>query len=334
MKIQTPHDSFFKETIGKVEVAEDFLNNYLPEGIRNIVDTKTLEPQKDSFIDKELNETFADMLFKANIYNEEGYIYFLFEHKSYTSKNVSLQLLKYMTAIWDAKIKNEKKDELPVILPLLIYHGRYRWNAGNTLGNIIKGYENLPDAVKEYIPNYEYLVYDISRYTDDEIKGSAYLRIMLTILRDIFTKDEEKIHKTIMESIEYIKELEDKQSGIEYFETMMRYIFSTRTDLTKETANEIMSKLETNYPEGSEVIMTLAEKFRNEGLEQGMMKGIEEGRRKEKIDTAIKLLIRKFGFLPKNLKEGIRELDSPTLEVIIDGIFETNSLDDIKKYLP
>ena len=64
------------------------------------------------------------------------------------------------------------------------------------------------------------------------------------------------------------------------------------------------------------------------------MKGIEEGRRKEKIDTAIKLLIRKFGFLPENLKEGIRELDSPTLEVIIDGIFETNSLDDIKKYLP
>ena len=68
MKTQTPHDSFFKETIGKVEVAEDFLNNYLPEGIRNIVDTRTLEPQKDSFIDKELNETFADMLFKANIY--------------------------------------------------------------------------------------------------------------------------------------------------------------------------------------------------------------------------------------------------------------------------
>lgn len=137
-----------------------------------------------------------------------------------------------------------------------------------------------------------------------------------------------------MESIEYIKELEDKQSGIEYFETMIKYIFSARTDLTKETANEIMSKLETNYPEGSEVIMTLAEKFRDEGLEEGIMKGIEEGRRKEKIDTAIKLLIRKFGFLPENLKEGIRELDSPTLEVIIDGIFETNSLDDIKKYLP
>ncbi len=333
MKIQTPHDSFFKETMGKIEVAEDFLNNYLPESIRNIVDTKTLEPQKDSFIDKELNEIFADMLFKANIYGEEGYVYFLFEHKSYTSKNVSLQLLKYMTAIWDAKAKNEKKDELPVILPLLIYHGKDRWNAGNTLGNIIKGYENLPDSVKEYIPNYEYLVYDISRYTDDEIKGSAYLRIMLTILRDIFTKDEEKIYKTIMKSIEYIEELEDKQSGIEYFETMMRYIFSARTDLTKETANEIISKLETTYPEGSEVVMTLANKFRDEGLEEGIMKGIEKGETKALARTTIKFLTRKFGSLPEDLKKSISKLDVATLDVMLDSIFEINSLDDIRKYI-
>lgn len=334
MKIQTPHDSFFKETMGKVEVAEDFLNNYLPESIKDIVDTGNLEPQKDSFIDKELNETFADMLFKTNIYGEEGYIYFLFEHKSYTSKNVSLQFFKYMTSIWDAKVKNEKRDELPVILPLLIYHGKDKWNVGNTLGNIIKGYDNLSQDVKRYIPNYEYLLYDISRYTDEEIKGSAYLRIMFTILRDIFTKDEKEIYITIIKSIEYIKELEDKQSGVEYFETMMRYIFSVRNDLTKETANEIISNLETTYPEGSEVMMTLANQFRDEGLEKGIVIGMEEGRRKEKIDTAIKLLTKKFGFLPGDLKDRIKELDSPTLEVIIDGIFETNSLDNIKKYLP
>lgn len=277
MKVQTPHDSFFKETMGKIEVAEDFLNNYLPESIRNIVDTRKLVPQKDSFIGKELNETFADMLFKTDIDGGEGYIYFLFEHKSYTSKNVSLQLLKYMTAIWDAKVKNEKKDKLPVIIPLLIYHGKDRWNAENTLGNIIKGYEVLPNDVKRYIPNYEYLLYDISRYTDDEIKGNAYLRIMLTVLRDIFTKDEAEIYKTFMKAVEYIKELENKQSGIEYFETMMRYIFSARTDLTKETANEIMSKLETTYPEGSELLMTLAQAFREEGKEEGIMKGMERG---------------------------------------------------------
>ena len=330
MKVQTPHDSFFKETMGKVEVAEDFLNNYLPTDIRKIINTESLKPQKDSFVDKELNEIFADMLFKAHINGEEGYVYFLFEHKSYVSKNISLQLLKYITAIWEAKIKNEQRDKLPVILPLLIYHGRENWSGGNTLGNMIAGYEKLPDNIKEYIPNYKYMVYDISRYTDDEIKGNAYLRIMLTLLRDIFTKDDNEFYKSFLKAIEYIKELEDKQSGIEYFETMIRYIFSARKDLTKEAVNKLQKELKNNYSEGSDLVMTLAEILRKEGIEEG----IEVGRRKEKIDMAIKLLTKKLGLLAEDLKEGIRQLDSPTLEVVIDSIFEINSLDDIKKYLP
>ncbi|MGF7184924.1 putative transposase YdaD [Desulfitispora alkaliphila] len=49
-----------------------------------------MEPQKDSFINEELQEVFSDMLFRVNINNREGYIYFLFEHKSYTSKSISL----------------------------------------------------------------------------------------------------------------------------------------------------------------------------------------------------------------------------------------------------
>ena len=44
MKIQNPHDKFFKETFGKSDVAKDFLNNYLPQEIREIVNIDTLEP--------------------------------------------------------------------------------------------------------------------------------------------------------------------------------------------------------------------------------------------------------------------------------------------------
>ena len=86
MKIQNPHDKFFKETFGNVKVAKDFINNYVPQSILNIVDMNILEPQKDSFINKELQEAFSDLLFRTKINNREGYIYFLFEHKSYFSK--------------------------------------------------------------------------------------------------------------------------------------------------------------------------------------------------------------------------------------------------------
>ena len=329
MKIQNPHDKFFKETFGKVEVAKDFLNNYLPGSIMKIVDMSTLEPQKDSFINKELQEVFSDMLFRVNIDKREGYIYFLFEHKSYTSKNISFQLLKYMLEIWESKMNKERIQELPIIIPLVIYHGKNKWNISTNLGEMINGYKELPEDVRKYIPEYEYLLYDISGYTDEEIKGGVINKIVMTTLRDIQTKDIEGVIESIYKMIEYLIELEDKQTGIEYFETLMKYVFNARVDLTKEAIIKVMDKIESTYPEGSDLVMTLAEKFREEGKE----KGIEIGEVKSLIKTTIRLLTKKFGVLPDKTKEKISKLDADTLEIIIVEIFEYKSLEDINKYL-
>jgi len=333
MKIQNPHDRFFKETFGKVEVAKDFLNNYLPESIIKVIDVDTLEPQKDSFINEELQEAFSDLLFKANINKREGYIYFLFEHKSYSSKDIAFQLLKYMVEIWEAKIKKEKADKLPVIIPLVVYHGKDSWKIGTTLGEMITGYEDLPEDIKRFTPNYEYLLYDLSRYTDDEIKGEAINRIATTIMRDIFTKDNKGLLGSLFRAVSYLLELDDKQTGIEYFETLMRYIFSARADLTRADFNEVVRKIETTYPEGSEAVMTLAEIFREEGREAGMEAGMETGEAKALARTAIKLLTKKFGLLPEEFKTGISKLDPPTLDVMIDGILDYESLEEVKRYL-
>jgi len=155
--------------------------------------------------------------------------------------------------------------------------------------------------------------------------------------RDIFTKDSEELFKSILKSIEYLQELEDKQMGIEYFEILMRYIFSAGKDVSKKDINKIVQKIENTYPEGSERVMTLAEILRKEGIEKGMEKGMEKGIEKGKTKAlekaVIKLLTKKFGVLPEELKIGISKLDAVTLEIIIDGIFEYESLEDVKKYI-
>ncbi|WP_133514341.1 Rpn family recombination-promoting nuclease/putative transposase [Halanaerobium saccharolyticum] len=43
----------------------------------------------------------------------------LIEHKSYPDKEVSLQLLKYITKIWDLYLKQNNSGKLPVVLPPL-----------------------------------------------------------------------------------------------------------------------------------------------------------------------------------------------------------------------
>ena len=331
MKIENPHDKFFKKTFGNVDVAKDFLKNYLPPSIMGIIDIDTLEAQKDSHIDKELQESFSDLLFKATINNREGYLYLLFEHKSYPSRDIVLQLLKYMVNIWDVKYK--EIGRIPVVIPLVIYHGKRSWNISRNLSDMILSYDGLPQDVKALIPNYKYLLYDLSEFTDEEIKGEVINRIAIKITRDIQRKGIGAILEIALEAAALMQQFEDKDTGLEYFETLIRYIFSARSDLTRKRYDEFIEKVETTYPEGSEMVMTLAQLFREEGKEEGLLKGIEKGETEALQRTVLKLLTKKFGFIPEEIKTKISQLDAPTLEVMIDGILDYGNLEDVKRYL-
>ena len=99
--------------------------------------------------------------------------------------------------------------------------------------------------------------------------------------------------------------------------------------MTTKDVNKIIDKIENTYPEGSEVVMTLAEKLRAEGIAEG----IEKGREEALVKATIKLLTRKFGTLPAEFKTRISKLDIVTLEIIIEDILEYESLEDVKKYI-
>lgn len=311
------------------------------KNVLQIIDLNTLEPQKDSFINQELEEGFSDLLFKADISGKEGYLYFLFEHKSYPDKGISLQLLKYMVEIWEAKMIKEEQQQLPIVIPLVIYHGKTSWSIPTSLGANLNGYEELPKDVKVHVPDFDYIIYDLSGFSDEEIKGKVQTRILLTLLRDIFTKDIDELIHSILKCIHYLLELEDKQTGIEFLETMIRYVFSAAKYLTKDDMNKIRREIETTFPEGSEVTMTLADILREEGmkkgweegLEKGIEKGIELGQVKALSKIALQQLTEKFGVLPRELTEKISKLDVISLELILSNIFNYTSLDDVRKFI-
>ena len=58
--LNNPHDKFFKEVMGQREIARDFLMNYLPTETARFIDFNTISPEKDSFIEKELQEFFSE----------------------------------------------------------------------------------------------------------------------------------------------------------------------------------------------------------------------------------------------------------------------------------
>ncbi|HZW68747.1 MAG TPA: Rpn family recombination-promoting nuclease/putative transposase [Pseudogracilibacillus sp.] len=272
MEIENPHDKFFKETFSDVDVTKDFLNHYLPAGLVEKVNLDTLETQKDSFVTKKLAEYYSDLLFKAELGDEPSYFYFLFEHKSYPSNDIILQLYRYLGEIFTAKMDKEKQTEIPIVIPLVMYHGERKWNAPISLHEIISGETKDEPDVKKYIPNFEYLLFDFSHWSDEEVRGHAILRAYLMVVQAIYETDMERFIERLVQILLYMKELGESTRAIDYIRTMMRYVYSTQRNMKEADMEKVVNQLEKTYPEGSKIVMTLAERY----IEKGKIEGKEE----------------------------------------------------------
>jgi hypothetical protein len=160
-RVINPHDKVFRETYSDKENARSLLYHRLPDKVLKLMDLNTLEISKDSFIEKELSEYYSDLLYKVKLTDgSQGFIYVLFEHKSYYDRFVHLQLLEYMVKIWRLHIKQqeEKPDYLPIVIPLLVCHARKKWPDDTVrLASLL----SVPvEDLTGYIPDFGFELYD------------------------------------------------------------------------------------------------------------------------------------------------------------------------------
>jgi len=194
-RLNNPHDRFFKEVLGNVANTQAFLETYLSSDVLQTIDVGTIQAEKDSFIEQDLKEFYADLLFRATIRNREAYVYILLEHKSYSDYNIGVQLLRYMSAIWDKEIKKQKNRRLPLILPIVLYQGKEKWGVSTQFADRIEGVETMEGSLKKAIPHFEYYLYDFSSNSGEEIKGPDDLRLYLETIRMASIKDPEKFNE-------------------------------------------------------------------------------------------------------------------------------------------
>jgi predicted transposase/invertase (TIGR01784 family) len=273
-EIINPHDKFFRQIWSDKENAVDFLKNYLPSNLLQKIDLDTLSIEKDSFVDKNFKEYFSDLLYKVQFNQHEGFIYVLFEHKSHPDKYTALQLLKYMVSIWELFLKQNSNKKLPFILPLVIYHGMTKWNFGESLSAII----DLPEKDwLEYLPDFKFLLYDLTRYSDEEIKGAVLSKAALMLLKSVKNPD---FIEHLPPIISLVSELVTQQSGLDIIRTILYYITETVDKIQPEELNRLIQE---NLKSGADIMPTIAERWIQEGIE----KGIEKGEHKAKLEDAI-----------------------------------------------
>ena len=266
MKIQNPHDRFFKELFSVRENALDFINGAFPLEIWDSIIPESLTLDSGSYTNEKLDEYFSDIVYTCSIKGGSDIkISLLFEHKSYSVKFIHFQLLRYMLNIWESNIKQDNNPQL--VIPMVIYQGKSGWKKRE-----ISDYFNIADNkwFFRFIPNFDYLLTDLSCYTDSQIKDGTFKRaaieIGLLMEKNIF--NEEKLVTHLKDILNIGKLYYKEEEGLKFLESVLRYLFSS-TEITADTA---LNCIEITDDRSREALMTTADKL----MEKGIEKGIEE----------------------------------------------------------
>ena len=280
----SPHDLFFKENFSNKEEAASFLEEALPQRIKEKLDFDSLKLDNQSFTGKELNEYFSDIVYHCTYqHDKEIKISILFEHKSYFVQFPHIQLLKYMIKLWEYDIK--QKRPIQPIIPIIVYHGEKKWEKKS-----LSAFFDDPDSdFKDFIPEFDYILSDLSQYSDEEIKNNAFqnlfLKTALLVMKNIF--DDEKLFDHLKDYFEIIRIYLDEEKGLKFLESVLRYLFYTKDESRQEKLIKIIEEIPVR---GEEIAMTIAEKYIRIGREKGKLEGEVEGELKGKIETARNML--------------------------------------------
>ncbi len=320
--LTNPHDKFFKDLFTRREAAQDFLQHYLPAEVATLFDLDSLVIQKDSFVNPELQEHFSDLLYKVALKGGgESYIYVLFEHKSQPETRITLHLLRYMTRVWD-QAEKQKEPLLPV-LPLVVYHGRQKWQVAREFSALFE----VPDILRPYLPEFRYHLADLSQYSDEEIKTrierAVILQIGLLSLKYIYAED---VGQQLAKIIRLIYELLDQETASAYIQTVLRYMAAGSDKLSQEDLKTIVLKV---IEEGDDLMPTLAQQW----VEEGREKGREEGR-EAALSVLRRLLATRFGVPLDYFDDALQTLDLAAITALSEAAFEADSLAAFEGSLP
>ncbi len=163
---------------------------------------------------------------------------------------------------------------------------------------------------------------DLSRYSDAEIQGEALLRASLLLFKYVFTPE---YRDRLPGIFALLKSLVESTTGMQYIETVIRYVLSTLEDAggtgtLKKVVEESLSE------DKGDMVMTIAEKLYKEGLERGIHQGLVNA-----IELGLEI---KFGAQASVLLSAIRQVtDIDRLKAIREAIRIGTSLKDIEEMI-
>ena len=292
MKPGQPHDALFRAAFGVPSHAVSWFAARLPPEIVRHLDLSTAERCEDHFVDETLQAVETDLLYRVRWAGREAFLYVLLEHQSGVEVLMAFRMLRYVVRIWERWLRgHEGATSLPPVIPLVLYHGRGRWTAATELTDLIDAPCRLIDVLRPHLPAFSFRLEDLSEQDDETLRAletTAFVRLVLLLLK----RAREGDGASLLRACAGLFSAASKGPlGFQDVMAALQYLVRVSEGVHEEDIRWLADELS---QESEEVIVTLADRWREEGLTRGREEGREQGRR----SMLLKMLRLRFGEIP------------------------------------
>ena len=309
-QINHPHDKIFRTVLEDKKQVIKLINEVLKLS-RKLTESE-IEIYNSSYISERFENKESDIVYKM----KEKNIFFLIEHQSKIDYEMPMRVLNYEIEIMRQALGNRKiakNSKIPMIIPIVIYTGRRKWNVALKI-------EEYQEILQDYKIKAlgEYNLIDINDYSIEELEKNETFLAKLMIIEKSESKEE------LIKNLTKIVEGEKVTENARLLYRIINYVL--REKLGNEMTKELLKKLKGGNENMGLAVMEMLEEEERElkkrirkscreaeqrGIEQGKSEGISIG----KVEVAKEML-------KNNIEDAI---------IIKVTQIEDNQLDKIKE---
>lgn len=317
------HDQFFKRLLDQPGAAGALLRERLPSEAAALLSDEPPEALSGSFVPAELREFRTDRLYRTRTRTGRPvFIHTVVEHKSAPDPRIALQLLGYKTRILEWWERTEGRDAdgtprpLPVVLSVVVYHGKAEWRVPLTLADAAGADEML----RPWLVDFRYTLVDLGRIDDPLLSRTEVLRVGFLILK--YGSRDGDLRETLLTLGRAALSL-----GFEDLVALVRYVLGEPNTVEAGILRGVLAEI---MPGQEERIMSIAaEQWKAEGFNEGVLRGRAEGRAEGLARTLTRQLTRRFGPLSADVRARIESAGVDQLDAWLDKVIDVPTLDEV-----
>jgi predicted transposase YdaD len=329
-----PHDLLTRYTFEQPERAAAELRAVLPAQVVALVDWSSLQRESGSVVDSHLKETQSDLLFSGRLHNGHPLLlYFLLEHQSSVERLMAFRMLRYVMRILERWLQqNPGSQWLPVVLPMVLYHGpEGRWTAPLRVEELFGLPPEFLELLAPLLSRFGCPVDDLPAAREEALRAREAPAMVLLTLLLLRASHSGELAALLKGWGILLAQVLDSPQAREDLNAILHYLLAVEPEAADEPIQRVLHSVAQGQ-HSEEQMRTIKEALIEQGREQGWNAGLAQGQARERAEGVLRILeLRGISIDEQSRKLILSCTDLVLLKQWFEQALSATSLSDLMK---